>query len=149
MRYFLACVSISPMLMIRLQRVGRKNIPTFRIVLTESQNSTKSGKYLEVLGNYDAVHNVKEIKEDRVKYWMSKGAQLSDTLNNFMIEKGMIVGQKRNVLSHRKPVAKTEKKPEGEKKGAVTAQTGAPSSTPSEAPKEAEAVATSAEAPNV
>ncbi|MFZ2523132.1 MAG: 30S ribosomal protein S16 [Minisyncoccia bacterium] len=42
------------MLKIRLQRVGRKHEPVFRLVLTDSKNSTKSGKYLENLGNYDA-----------------------------------------------------------------------------------------------
>ena len=39
-----------PMLKIRLQRVGRKAEPTFRLVLTDSKNSTKSGKYIETLG---------------------------------------------------------------------------------------------------
>jgi ribosomal protein S16 len=37
------------MLKIRLQRVGRKHEPTFRVVLTDSQNSTKSGRMLEIL----------------------------------------------------------------------------------------------------
>ena len=42
------------MLMIRLQRVGRKNEPVFRVVLTDSKNGPKSGKFLEVLGSYDS-----------------------------------------------------------------------------------------------
>lgn len=96
------------MLRIRLQRVGRKNIPVFRIVLTESQNSTKSGRYLEVLGSYDPVNDVKEIKEDRVKYWMSVGAQPTDTLHNFLIEKKIISGKKINVLPRKKPIKKEE-----------------------------------------
>ena len=41
------------MLKIRLQRVGRKHEPAFRLVLTDSKNSTKSGKFLEVLGSHD------------------------------------------------------------------------------------------------
>ena len=92
------------MLMIRLQRVGRKNIPTFRIVVTDKRNSTKSGKYLEVLGNFDPVKDVKEVKEDRVKYWMSMGAKPTDTLHNFFIEKKIISGKKVNALPKKKPI---------------------------------------------
>ncbi len=72
---------MTPMLAIRLQRVGKKNEPTFRIVLTDSKNSTKSGKFLEILGSYDARDkNETRINDERVKYWMSKGAKLSDTI---------------------------------------------------------------------
>ncbi|MBI2474173.1 MAG: 30S ribosomal protein S16 [Candidatus Taylorbacteria bacterium] len=94
------------MLKIRLQRVGRKNIATFRVVLTESQNSTKSGKYLEVLGSYDPVHKVKEVDADRIKYWISKGAQPSETLHNFFIDKKIIAGKKLNVLPAKKSIPK-------------------------------------------
>ncbi len=94
------------MLMIRLQRVGRVNIPTFRVVLTDSKNSTKSGKYLEVLGTYDAVNNIKEIKADRVKHWMGHGAKLSDTVHNWLIDKKVIPGKKINNLPLKKPIAK-------------------------------------------
>lgn len=75
---------------------------TFRVVLTESQNSTKSGKYLEVLGNYDPVHKVKEVNVERVKYWMDKGAQPTDTLRNFFIDKKIVAGKKKNVLPTKK-----------------------------------------------
>lgn len=92
--------------MIRLQRVGRKNIATFRIVLTDSKNSAKSGKFLEVLGNYDPVKNVKEIKVDRVKHWIANGAQLSDTIHNFLIDKKVIPGKKTNSLPKKKPIVK-------------------------------------------
>lgn len=102
------------MLMIRLQRVGRVNVPTFRVVLTDSKNSTKSGKYIEVLGSYDPVNDVKEIKADRVKHWMSHGAKLSDTVHNWLIDKKIIPGKKLNKLPKKKPIAKEgEKKAEG------------------------------------
>jgi radical SAM protein with 4Fe4S-binding SPASM domain len=48
--------------MIRLQRVGRKNVPHFRVLLTDKKNSTKSGKFLEILGSYDAGKGKFEIK---------------------------------------------------------------------------------------
>ncbi|HEU5114657.1 MAG TPA: 30S ribosomal protein S16 [Candidatus Paceibacterota bacterium] len=119
------------MLKIRLQRVGRINVPTFRVVLTDSKNSTKSGKSLEVLGSYDPVNDVKEIKADRVKYWMSQGAQLSDTVHNWLIDKKVIPGKKVNALPKKKPIKKEgEAKAEGAAPAAPAAQASAP-----EAPK--------------
>ena len=92
------------MLKIRLQRTGRKNVPTFRIVLTDSKNSTKSGKYLEILGNHDARSDAGDVKKDRVLHWMAQGAQLSDTLHNMFINKKIISGKKVNVLPKKTPV---------------------------------------------
>src|SRR3972149_10416709 len=68
-------VNIILMLMIRLQRVGRKNDPSFRVVLTDSKNGPRSGKFLEILGTYNSKAGVINFKEDRVKYWMSVGAK--------------------------------------------------------------------------
>ncbi|MDO8591020.1 MAG: 30S ribosomal protein S16, partial [bacterium] len=87
------------MLKIRLQRVGRKHIPTFRVVLTDSRNSTKSGRFLEILGSYDSRKDDSKIVDaERVKYWISKGAQLSGTLHNFFVHTKIIEGKKINVL---------------------------------------------------
>jgi small subunit ribosomal protein S16 len=88
------------MLSIRLQRVGRKHEPAFRLVLTDSKNSTKSGRFLEILGSYDSRKGDEAvIDSEKVIYWISKGAQTSDTVNNLLISKGIIKGEKRNVLS--------------------------------------------------
>ena len=94
------------MLKIRLQRIGRKNDPSFRAVLTDSKNSTKSGKFLEVVGTYNPKAGVTVFKTDRIKYWMSKGAKLSDTMHNFMVHEKVIEGKKINVLSKKKPTLK-------------------------------------------
>ncbi len=95
------------MLKIRLQRVGRKHEPSFRLVLTDSKNSTKSGKYLENLGSYDARRGEKsEFKADRITYWVSKGAQLSGTVNNLLIDKKIVTGKKVNVLPLKKAIVK-------------------------------------------
>lgn len=93
--------------MIRLQRVGRKNEPSFRLLLTDSKNSTKSGKFLEILGSHSFRKDGTTIKADRVQYWMSKGAQLSDTAHNLLVSNKVISGKKKNVLPK-----KTYKKPE-------------------------------------
>lgn len=96
------------MLKIRLQRVGKKNDPSFRAVLTDSKNSTKSGKFLEIVGTYNPKTKENNFKGDRIKYWMSKGAKLSDTLHNFLVHNKIIDGKKINVLSRKKPT-KTRK----------------------------------------
>jgi small subunit ribosomal protein S16 len=95
------------MLMIRLQRTGRKHEPTFRLVLTDSKNGPKSGKFLEILGSHDPRHkDLTSIKGDRVKEWMSKGVQLSGTVHNLLIEKKVIDGKKINVLPKKTPIVK-------------------------------------------
>jgi small subunit ribosomal protein S16 len=111
------------MLKIRLQRVGRKNIPVFRVLVTDSQNSTKSGKFLEILGIYDPVSNKKEVNADRVKHWISKGAQVTGTVHNFLVAKKIIEGKKINVLPAKKAVLKRKdaKKAASEKKEAPKA----------------------------
>ena len=94
------------MLKIRLQRTGRKNDPAFRVVLTDSKNSTKSGKFLEILGSYNLKSGEVAFKADRIKYWMGTGAQVSDTVHNFLSTQGIISAKKKNVLSRKSPTKK-------------------------------------------
>jgi small subunit ribosomal protein S16 len=96
------------MLIIRLQRVGRVHEPTFRVVLVDSKRSTKSGQVLEILGNHDTrkAKNNSNVEADRIKYWISKGAQLSDTMRNLLISKKVITGKKVNALPKKKPIKK-------------------------------------------
>ena len=123
------------MLKIRLQRVGRKHEPAFRLVLTDSKNSTKSGKFLEVLGNHDFRQEKKTtLNKDRILHWMKVGAQPSDTAHNLLIENKIITGKKINVLP-KKTVAKKE---EPAVAAAPVAETPAPEAKVEEAPKEAE-----------
>lgn len=121
------------MLKIRLQRVGRKHEPTFRVVLTDSKNGPKSGKFLEVLGSYDSRRGEKSaVVADRIKYWMSKGVKLSETMHNLLINKKVIEGKKINVLPRKSPIKKEEApKQEGAAKSETKAE-----AKPDEAPKE-------------
>lgn len=99
------------MLMIRLQRVGRKHEPVFRLVLTDSKNGPKSGRFLEILGSYDARRAEKaEFKVERVKELMSTGAQLSDTVHNLLVERKVITGKKVNNLPKKSPIVSEEAK---------------------------------------
>jgi small subunit ribosomal protein S16 len=97
------------MLMIRLQRVGRKHEPVFRLVLTDSKNGPKSGKFLEILGSFDARKSDQaDFKNDRIKQLMINGAQLSDTVHNLLVEKKVIAGKKINVLPKKTPIISEE-----------------------------------------
>jgi small subunit ribosomal protein S16 len=101
--------------------VGRIHEPTFRVVLVDSKRSTKSGRALEVLGNHDTrkAKNNSNVDADRIKYWISKGAQLSDTMRNLLISKKIITGKKVNALPKKRPIKK--ELTEDEKKAAEEA----------------------------
>lgn len=95
------------MLKIRLQRVGRKHEPVFRLVLTDSKNSPKSGRTLETLGSYDSRRGDKaEFNNERINHWMKQGAQVSETVHNLLVDKKIISGKKINVLPKKSPIAK-------------------------------------------
>lgn len=149
MTYLKTFATISLMLIIRLQRVGKKNEPTFRIVLTDSKNGPKSGKFLEILGSYDARDkNESKVKADRVKELIAEGAQLSDTVRNFLITKGVIEGKKVNVLPKKTPVIDEEKlKAEEEAKAAAEAESKTEESTPSEEGEESKVEESAPEVP--
>lgn len=126
------------MLMIRLQRVGRVHEPTFRVVLVDSKRGPKSGQALEILGNHDTrkAKNNSNVDGDRIKYWISKGAQLSDTMKNLLISKKIITGKKVNALPKKTPIKKeltAEEKKAAEVAAAPKAE--APAETPAETPK--------------
>ena len=72
------------MLKIRLQRTGKRGQAYFRIVILEHTKKTK-GSFLELLGNYNPHEKKLNVKVDRIQYWMSKGAQISPTVNNLLV----------------------------------------------------------------
>jgi len=90
--------------MIRFQRVGRKNDPAFRLMLTEKHSKPKSGG-IELLGSYHPKTKETVLKNDRILYWMSKGAQASPTAQNLLIAKGVIQGKKIHVVKAAKKAA--------------------------------------------
>ncbi len=111
------------MLKIRLQRVGRKNDPSFRVVLTDSKNGPRSGKFLEVLGSYDARRGRPKFESDRIKHWQKVGAKISPTVHNLLVDAKVIEGKKINVLPKRKPKAETKPEAQVEVKPEATIET--------------------------
>ena len=80
------------MVRIRLKRMGRRHRPYYRINAMELRNP-RDGRVLEELGKYDPLQKdeAKQIilNEDRVKYWLSVGAQPSDTVGNILKKRGI------------------------------------------------------------
>jgi small subunit ribosomal protein S16 len=87
------------MLMVRLQRVGRKNDPSFRVVVVDSKEAAQSGKAVEVVGSHDARVSRTELNVERIKYWLSMGAQASNTVKNLLIKNGALEGKAIDVSS--------------------------------------------------
>jgi small subunit ribosomal protein S16 len=74
---------------IRMKRVGTKNMPAFRIVVADSR-SPRDGKFIEEIGTYNPLKKGENfsLKLDRAQYWISKGAQPSDTVASFIKKAG-------------------------------------------------------------
>lgn len=109
--FYIFGIIVPIMLMIRLQRVGRKNDPSFRVVITEKANAAKSGAFLEVVGSYDARKDRVQLKPDRIQHWLSHGAKASATVHNILVNAKVINAPKVNALPSKKSKpeeAKTE-----------------------------------------
>ena len=73
------------MVKIRLRRMGAKKAPYYRVVVADSR-SPRDGRFIEELGIYDPMTDGEKLKLDteRVKYWISKGAQPTDTVRGLL-----------------------------------------------------------------
>jgi small subunit ribosomal protein S16 len=80
---------------LRLTRAGRHKRPFYRVVAADSRKP-RDGRYLEVLGTYDALKNppVAELKQERVHYWLSQGAQPSVTVRTVLRRAGLLTKEK-------------------------------------------------------
>ena len=111
------------MLKIRLQRIGKRGQAYFKVIVTEHTRKPK-GKYLELLGSYDPHKNEVHVDAEKVKHWLSQGAKMSPTVNNLLIGRGVIEGEKVKAWKPKKKpatpeqtVAPTTKTEEKEKAG--------------------------------
>lgn len=104
------------MLTIRLARIGRKNQPKFRIVLTDHTYPVK-GKFIEIVGYYNPQDGKSEIKKERIEYWLKQGAKVSQTMKSILKSAGI----KQNlIILNKKHRTKIEKKEEA--KGEIKAK---------------------------
>lgn len=91
------------MLMIRLARVGARKQPHYRVVVIEKDRA-RNGRSVEVVGTYNPRTNPAsvQIKRDRVDYWTSKGAQLSETVGKLLAKYQPVVAE---VVAEEAPAA--------------------------------------------
>lgn len=73
------------MLMIRLKRVGARKQPQYRVVVIEKERA-RDGRPVEVVGTYNPRTNPAsiELKRERIEYWISKGAKMSDRVSKIV-----------------------------------------------------------------
>ena len=104
------------MLAIRLQRVGRKKQAIYRVVVSE-KTKDMYGNHLEILGQYNPHSKEAVLKEDRIKHWISVGAQASETVSNLLIKEGILEGDKKKSvsISKKRAAKKDAKEVEGKK----------------------------------
>jgi small subunit ribosomal protein S16 len=89
------------MVTIRLSRVGKKKQPSYRLVVSE-KSKDPWGKYIENLGIFNPLAKPAatfDFKVDRIKYWLSQGAQPSDTVWNILVDQKIVEGEKRRTVS--------------------------------------------------
>jgi small subunit ribosomal protein S16 len=117
------------MLIIRLQRTGTKNRPTFRLVLAQAHRSATK-RFIEILGHYNPRSKEFGVKsEERLKYWLGQNIQLSPTVHNLLVEKKFVDAKKTQAWKPKK-----KEKPEGEEAPAApAAETAKASSEPTPA----------------
>ncbi len=134
------------MLKIRLQRIGRTNDPSYRVVVTEHQRGPKAGKPVDTVGSYNPKTKQRVLDAERIKHWLSVGAQASGTMHNMLISANVITGKKVNVLPKKTvPLAPTAVEEKKEDAAAAAPAEAAPTAAPDEAPPVAEVA--EAEAP--
>ena len=86
------------MLKIRLQRIGRINMPSYRLIVVEHTEGPKTGKFTDIVGTYNPRAKERKLDEAKIKHWLSVGAQPSDTVHNMLVTAGIINAKKINVL---------------------------------------------------
>ncbi|MBI4093798.1 30S ribosomal protein S16 [Candidatus Kaiserbacteria bacterium] len=129
------------MLKIRLQRTGRANDPSYRVIVVEHTESPKTGNVVEQVGTYNPKTKAKNLLADRIKYWLSVGAKASGTVHNMLVSAAIIEGKKVNVLPKKSP-PKAEQSEQKIEKSEQTSS--APEASKAQPNAEAETVAAEA-----
>jgi small subunit ribosomal protein S16 len=93
----------------RFFRVGQKNQPAFKIVVTDKRNPPKGGRFLEEVGFWNPITKEKVLRKERIKYWLSVGVQPSESVYNLLVSEKIIEGKKIPVHKKKKEEKAEEK----------------------------------------
>jgi len=99
------------MLVIRLFRTGKKKQPSYKVVVTDRNNPPQGGKFVEQVGFYNPLTKEKIFHAERIQYWMSVGAQPSDTVYNILINESIVKGEKKKIVYKKSKKAVVEPAP--------------------------------------
>lgn len=100
------------MLVIRLNRFGKRNQAQFRVVLQE-KTKAPGHRHIEMLGSLNPHSKVTIFKKDRILYWIGQGAQPSDRVHNMLVKEGVIEGK---IIAKRMPRPVKKEEPKAEEK---------------------------------
>ena len=105
------------MLKIRLRRVGAPKKPSYRVVIARSQ-APRDGAFIEIIGHFNPLTDPEtfDIDADKVKEWLAKGAQPTETTARLLIKAGII----------EKPVAEKKKSSPTKKKASPAKENSSP-----------------------
>lgn len=123
---------------IRLRRMGAKKRPFYRIVAADSRNA-RDGRFIELLGTYDPNTDPPTIsvKKDRIEYWLSQGAQPSDTMRGLLKVEGFLGGvTKKKAKEAPEQAEEAVEKAPAKKRTAKAAEAAAPAAEEAKVPEE-------------
>lgn len=106
--YFFLYDILLYMLTIKLSRIGRKKQPYYRLIILENKKDPL-GNFLEDLGYYSPLDKKRGLKKERIKYWLSKGAQVSNTVHNLLVEEKIISAPKLKIVKVKSKAEAKEK----------------------------------------
>lgn len=110
------------MLKIRLQRIGRINMPSYRLIVVEHTEGPKTGKFTDIVGTYNPRAKERRLDEAKIKHWISVGAKPSDTVHNMLVSAGVVSAKKINVLPRFKAPAEAAAEAKEEAAGKAAEQ---------------------------
>lgn len=117
-------LTVKVVVVIRLQRVGRRNRPSYRIVAAD-RRSPVQGKFLEIVGFYDPINKECQLQKEAMDAWIKKGAQMSDTVASLYKTGGKLNTDKKpkpNRKSKLRAAAAEEAKVKAEEEAAAAAE---------------------------
>ena len=108
--------------MMRLQRVGRKNDPAYRIVVTDKRTGVNSDKHVDRIGSYNPKLSTIILDKDKAKEWLANGVQPSVTMHNILVSEGVLDAKKINALPKKSPIIDHEAIKKAEEEAAAKAE---------------------------
>lgn len=110
------------MLSLRFSKTGKKNRPELRLIVVDKQKDPW-GKAVEILGHRNPRTKENNFNVERIKYWLGKGAQASETVWNLLVELKVVDGKKKKVSTLTKKRAEKITKATADKKAKDEAKT--------------------------